>query len=271
MTLPVDAKTKIICLFGKPAKHSLSPIIHNAAFKELNLNYIYVVFEIENIKEAIQSVKTLGIHGFNVTAPYKIPALEAVEIIDPVAKFAGSMNTGYWKESKLHGTNTDVIAIQKGIADWGYSQGNPRILLLGAGGAARAAITASPKSEFVLVNRTLSKAVLLQKEFSEHSITVEPFSKLKILMKKADILVNATPIGREEQQSPFPLDEIKTSHHIIDLVYRNSPTRVISFARKNNIPAIDGKQFLVKQGITSFKYWTGITPPESVLLDSLSK
>ncbi|MHA1862113.1 MAG: shikimate dehydrogenase [Candidatus Ranarchaeia archaeon] len=265
MPLRVNARTRLVCLLGKPVIHSLSPIIHNAAFHALDLNYVYVAFDVDDPVAAINGLKALNVHNFNVTAPHKIAAMSAVDVIDSAARRAGAMNTGYWINGELHGTNTDVVAVKNAFQACHRNPGEMSIVLLGAGGAARAVLSACLYRRVSLVNRTPNRAEALAKCFKEQPIRIYPLEALPRLVKKSDVFINATPIGRREEESPIPAEVISSSHLILDLVYSSKCTKLVRDARDRGADTVDGIEFLIEQGIASFKLWTNIRPPRDIM------
>jgi len=208
--LNINATTKIFGIFGHPAGHSLSPAMHNNAFEMLNLNCVYVAFDIdpEVLGSATSAIRTLGIRGINVTIPHKEKIISFLDGISPEATLTGAINTIVNDNGKLTGYNTDVGGFLRAIKD--DLEINPkglRVFLLGAGGAARAVLTAlcmKEAKEIYIINRTFEKAKSLSSEFKKHfaQMSIFPYSlddsqAVGKSIKSSDLLVNATSSGME--------------------------------------------------------------------------
>ncbi len=168
MTLKIDGETELCCLIGDPVEHSVSPAMHNAAYSEANLNYIYIAFKIgkNTLKTALEGLKALNVKGINVTIPHKVSVIPFLDELDEKAKMIGAVNTIVNQDGKLKGFNTDGVGALKALTIERVKGKN--IVILGAGGAARAiAYTLARRcSKLVLLNRTSSKAKQLAEEIS---------------------------------------------------------------------------------------------------------
>lgn len=250
--------TKLYGLIGKPVEHSLSPAIHNALFKKHKINAIYLPFEVDDLESAVKGARALGIQGLNVTMPYKERILEFLDGISDDANVIGSVNTIVNREGKFVGYNTDGIGVLKALKRFVEIK-NKRILVLGAGGAGRAiAYTLSKLTEVVVLNRTERKA----KELEKFGVKGEKLSKgrLEYYSSWADIVINATPIGMNEDRSPVPGELLRKNQVVFDIVYSPLETRLLREAREAGCLTIDGLWMLVYQGAESFRLWTGIKP-----------
>lgn len=277
--MKIKATTKIYGIFGHPVGHSLSPLMHNAAFEELKLNCVYVAFDInpKDIKTATESIKTMGISGVNVTIPHKETILRHLDSISPEARLTGAVNTVKNDGGKLYGFNTDVEGFLKAIKwDLGLHPEGLRVILLGAGGASRAVITAlcmNQVSEIFVLNRTLAKAEKLATEFKNHfkKITITPIyledkNSVKKYLKVSDLVINATSSGMGGvNHFELPLENLRNGSMIYDLVYKPRETALVKSARELGHKTSDGLSMLIYQGAESFEIWTGKKAPIEVM------
>jgi shikimate dehydrogenase len=247
--------------------------MQNAAFRHLNLDYVYVAHQVENIKTAIEAARNLRYTGFNVTVPHKIAALEAVDILDEPAQATGAINTGYWNENKLHGTNTDTIGAHNLLIPYQTElQENP-LLVIGAGGGARAIVYALtrlfPLNPIYIANRTAENIQKLTKHFPQAKIHQHPLTKINRLASEASLIVNTTSVGRDSDISLIPQSVMNSSQIVFDMNYRSDKTRLIKDAIKVGCRYIDGIDLLVAQGAVSFKLWTGSDAPVDIMRQAL--
>ncbi len=263
-------------VIGDPIEHSLSPIMHNAAFLKFGINGIYHAFRVtvENMANAILGAKALGFGGLNVTIPLKERVLDLVDA-DPLAKKIGAVNTIDFKDGIL-GYNTDGIGAKRALEKHGIDLVDKRVLLLGAGGAARAIAFQLVKdgATLVIANRTASRAVELAQEvraIGEGDAVGTGLEGLPLLIKKADILVNSTSVGMPPRtdKTLVTADQIHSGLIVFDLVYNPIETRLLREAKKAGAIAIDGVDMLVHQGAESFKIWTSKNAPIDVMEDAV--
>ena len=267
--MPIDAKTQVYGIFGHPARHSLSPLIHNDQFKRLEMNAVYLAFDVESdaLGLAFESLRSLKICGVNVTIPHKEAAINFIdEIPEDVDRCVGAVNTVVNRDGKLYGYNTDVngflIALKEELS---FSPQGKTALVLGAGGAARGVVTALSRAgaERVLVhNRTLSRAQGLTEYvagfFPETNLeAVRAPESLKA--EKIDLVVNATSLGMKAAQDPLPLDLQGFSKRplVYDLVYGPVLTPFLESAKKLGLSFANGTGMLAAQGALAFELWTG--------------
>ncbi|MEM3463884.1 MAG: shikimate dehydrogenase [Candidatus Bathyarchaeia archaeon] len=278
----ISGETKICALIGNPTKHSLSPYIHNAAFKHLKLDFIYLAFEVEgkNVKEALQGVRALGIKGLNVTMPLKVAVIPYLDELSLDAKKIGAVNTILNSNGTLIGYNTDGLGALKALQSKGQNPVGKNVLILGAGGAARAlAFTFCEEAEAItILNRTPEKAKILAKELNKnfgkkvgHGQLSE--ETLKVKVKEADILVNATSVGMapNENETPVAIKFLHPNLTVFDLVYNPPQTRLLKEAKAIGAKTVDGICMLVHQGALSFEIWTGKKAPVDVMMKACEK
>ena len=273
---------KIYGVIGWPIKHSLSPAMHNAAFKELGIDAEYKLFEVkpEELEDFIINGK--GIAGFNITVPHKEKCMAILDSIDPLAGSIGAVNTIVIKSGKLIGYNTDsygfITALEK---DLDFKIKGKSIFLLGSGGASRAvsfALAANGTKKIILTDLFPDKVRLL----AENIKKFYPACNVDIIEPKAiyreddlggaDLLVNATPIGLKKDD-PFLFDKsvFKKGLAVYDLVYNPEKTKLVETAKNIGLKSSGGLGMLLYQGAKSFELWTGKTAPIEVMRNALLK
>ncbi len=261
---------KLFGVLGDPVSHSLSPSMHNAVFKALGMDCEYHAFRVspETLRDAIHGAFALGFGGLNLTIPLKEKALEIVKSTE-LAKHIGAVNTVDFKNGII-GHNTDGLGAMKALEGGGVQIKGKNVLLLGAGGAARAiAFTLASEGAIVTIaNRTPERAISLAKDAERAGKIIGcGLEGLKDLINNSDILINSTAIG----MSPKATETIVTSdlmHRdlvVFDIVYNPLNTRLLQEARKAGARTIDGVTMLVYQGAEAFKIWTGKTPPVDLM------
>ncbi len=263
----VDGKTQLYGIVGKPVSHSLSPAMHNAAFQHCGLNKIYLAFEVEDIKRAMDGFRGLGIGGVSVTMPHKQAVIPLLDAIDPVAQGIGAVNTLLIKDGNIHGYNTDWIgAIQalEMIADLPAAT----VLLLGAGGSARAIGFGLKEKgvEVIVANRTLAKGQALAAELGCECYPLAEINHLKV-----DVLVNTTSVGMAPNvdATPVPQAVLENIPAIMDIIYVPSETRLLREAKEVGCKTVNGMYMLLYQGVAQFELWTGCRAPVDVMREVL--
>ncbi|WP_456373815.1 shikimate dehydrogenase [Methanocaldococcus sp.] len=275
----IDAKTKVVGLIGHPVEHSFSPIMHNAAFKDKGLNYVYLAFDVlpEKLKYVIDGAKALGIVGFNVTIPHKVEIIKYLDELDESAKLIGAVNTIKIENDKAVGYNTDGIGARLSLEEEIGKVKDKTILILGAGGAARAvAFELAKDNNIIIANRTVEKAEKLAKEIAEKlnkKFGEEvKFSSLNNDFSDVDIIINATPVGMYPNVDVEPIikaDQIKPDMVVMDLIYNPLETTLLKEAKKVGAKTINGLGMLIYQGVVAFKIWTGIEPNIEVMKNAI--
>jgi shikimate dehydrogenase len=280
--LSVKATTQIYGIFGHPVKHSLSPNMHNSAFQTLGLDSVYVAFDIEpeNIGDATSAIRTMGIKGINITIPHKQTIIPYLDEVSPDAKLTGAVNTVKNDGGKLTGYNTDVRGFLRAIReDLDFSPEGKTLFLVGAGGAARAVMSACCMkgiSVIYLTDILQDKAIILAQDFKENfqNIEIEPLSieDKDILAEKlggSDILVNASPAGMDGEGKPdIPIPSLNKNAVVYDLVYKPPDTNLLIEVRELGYKASGGLSMLLYQGAESFEIWTGEKAPVDVMKKS---
>jgi shikimate dehydrogenase len=275
----ITGKTNVYGIIGDPVEHTLSPGMHNAAFKKLGLDNIYVPFHVkpDQLENALNGAFSLGIKGFNVTIPHKTEVIKYLDYLDIAAGLIGAVNTIEFGNNGAVGHNTDGIGAVRAIEEL-ESVKNKKIMILGAGGAARAIsfqILLSGAKHLVIANRTIEKALELKDDLEklEHEVKVTDLGlKLEKELEDTDILINTTPIGMYPNISQKPLVTANMMHNdliVNDIVYNPLKTGLLVEAEKAGAKTISGIKMLMYQGVESFKIWTGIEPPLDVFQKAL--
>jgi shikimate dehydrogenase len=269
--------TRICAVIGNPVAHSLSPAIHNAAFEALGLDYVYLAFKVENVKEAMEKVRaTENFRGLSVTIPHKIEALKYMDEIAEVDRAIGSINTVIHEQNKLIGRGTDGPSALKALADAGVDLENKTVLMLGAGGAARAIafpLTGTLKLRqlsMLDINETLLQQLRgdLQRGTST-PITAEPLTgpSLAKAMVAADVVIHCTSVGMHprEDASLVPPELFRPEQVVFDIVYTPLETRLLAEARRRGCTVIRGSEMFINQAALQFKYFTGLDAPVEIM------
>lgn len=279
----ITGKTKIIGVIGNPIEHSLSPPMHNNAYKQMNMDYKYVSFEVkpQYIKEVITAAKTMNIKGLNVTIPYKTDIIEYLDEIDLTAKRINAVNTISFENDVAKGYNTDGLGAIKSIQKF-TDLTDKNVLVLGAGGASKA-IT------FTLINHNIKHLTIANrsKENAEKLIDnlkrQTQFNDIDFIsinevndLDDIDIIINTTPIGmypNTDVDTPIKTDNINENHIVMDIIYNPLETKLLKQAKANGATTIPGTHMLINQGIAAFEIFTGQTPTyksfEEALLEQL--
>lgn len=261
-------------IIGDPVSHSLSPVMHNIAFKELGIKAVYGAFRVKphDLAKAVEGIKALNIKGLSVTIPHKETIIEYLDETDLVAQEIGAVNTVVNKEGILIGYNTDWIGVIKAFEVKNIDLKNKKVVLIGAGGASKAIIYALLKKEvkeIEVYNRTFEKAKILEAKFN---ILAKPWRELKNAY--GDIIIQGTSVGLKSWESPVQEEVISRFKIAMDIVYFPLKTKFLTLAEKY-AQIIDGLQILLYQGIEQFKIWTGILPPieimERVIYEEIKK
>jgi shikimate dehydrogenase len=267
--------TKIVGIFGNPISHSLSPIMHNSWFKKHKLNYLYLAFNIspQNLKSAVESIKSLNIVGVNVTVPYKVEVIKYLDKIDVDAKKIGSVNTIVNKDNKLYGYNTDWLGFIEDLKCKNINLKNKKVLVVGAGGASKAILYALNKlkvKQIYLTSRTIAKAKLVLQKYK--NISVIDIKKIsKDMLENIDCLVNCSTCGmKKDDKLPFEITKFKQNIVFYDIIY-NKLTPFKKFALKNKIKYFSGEGMLIYQGAVSFNKWIGFFPEIKNTLKLINK
>lgn len=277
--MSIDGQTQLVGLIGYPVAHSLSPEMHNAAFTYAHLNWRYVPLQVrpEYLPDALQGLVALGFRGVNVTVPYKVSVIPLLNSVTEAVNIVGAVNTIRIDGStgKLEGMNTDMTGFLADLAANKVRLGKTaRVIVLGAGGAARAIGAGLCRSgaHVVFVNRTPENAErivqFLKSSWTTASIEAAPVEALAEVSKGANLIVNATSVGMwpEVDSTPWPANvPFPEGAVVYDTVYRPMKTRLMQDAEQAGLRAIGGIGMLIYQGAAAFEVWTGRQPSIDVM------
>jgi len=259
----VDAATKVYGVAGNPVNKSLSPIMMNTAFRRETVNAVYLALQTAKVEDLVSLISQIPIQGVSITMPHKQAILPHLEHMDPLSLKIGACNTVLRQDGKLYGFNTDVAGILSPLQKRFDIKGS-KVLVLGAGGSARAAVFGlrDKGADVCIFNRTPETAAKLAKQSGAKVIKREAIPKTTF-----DVIINATPIGMAGQKAAQILtaDDLKTKY-VFDLVYNPIDTPLIRLARHHNISVITGVEMFVQQGARQFEIWTGKPAPEEEML-----
>ncbi|MBP1699626.1 MAG: aroE1 [Deltaproteobacteria bacterium] len=256
----MDAQTELYGVIGNPVRHSLSPMIHNGAFRRLGWNAVYLAFEVKNVEEALRGIRGLGVRGVSVTIPFKTEVLPFLDKIEGLAKKVGAVNTIINRRGRLIGYNTDCEGALEALEEKMDLRGK-RVVLLGAGGAARA-IGFGLKERgvpLIVVNRSKERGWALSKELRCNYLPISSLARMKEGELEADILINATSLGMypRDGETPIPKKFLKKGMVVMDIVYEPLQTRLLREAKEKGCVTVDGLEMLIRQGMAQFEIWTG--------------
>jgi shikimate dehydrogenase len=269
----IKGDTRVHSLYGSPVAHSLSPVIFNTTFEKLSLNRTYVPFEvsIDKLKDAVGAARTLGFDGFNVTMPHKTAIIEMLDRLDDGSEMIGSVNTVARTKRGLVGHNTDGEGAVRALRSYGFEPNNKRILVLGAGGAARALVHrfSRDNNKIKIFNRTLAKARNLADNASgPGKISYGELDKnnLENSLHDTDLVVNSTPIRTSSllSQLKIPFNKLKDTDWVFDLAYDKS-SEPLPVGRGTISPL----EMLVNQAALSYEIWLNETAPFTLMRSSL--
>jgi shikimate dehydrogenase len=265
----VTGTTKLLGVIGHPVEHSLSPIMHNAALAELELDYVYLPFAIapENLAVAIAGFATIGVTGFSVTIPHKQAIMPLLSEITPLAEAIGAVNTVTRKNNQWVGTNTDIAGFISPLQTTYHQDWSQKVaVILGNGGAARAVVAGCHQlgfAEIHVVGRNEQRLTEFRDSWGTplaENLQVHTWDKLAKLIPQANLLVNTTPIGMYPKVDDSPLSAAEMANLpegaiAYDLIYIPQPTQFLQQAQKQGAIAIDGLEMLVQQGAAALKIW----------------
>lgn len=260
----VDAATKVYGVAGDPVKHSLSPVMMNTAFRRETVNAVYLALHTHRIKDLMTLVREIPLQGFSITMPLKQEMMKHVERTDPLSAKVGACNTVVRsQEGKLFGFNTDVQGIVTPLEQRLVLRG-AKILVLGSGGAARAAVFSLKErgAEVFVLNRTVASGQKLAREAK-----VKTFKKDQLVKATWDVIINATPVGMVGYKTQSWLDAKElNAKFVFDMVYEPVETPLLRMARQRGCQVITGLEMFVQQGAEQFQIWTGKPAPRDEML-----
>ena len=265
----VVEEMRTYCIIGDPVSHSLSPAMHNAAFKSLSMDDVYIAYKVSSheLESSVESLRSVKISGFNVTIPHKIAVLQYLDEVDLLSRKAGAVNTVASIDGRFKGFNTDIQGFLQPLLNRGIDFRGLSVLLFGAGGSARAVVASLSSvtgiSKLVVANRTYNKSSELSKQAELQGLTssVSMIEEAKVMAKRFDLIVNATSVGLQSNESILDSEDIDGSSTVYDLVYRPVMTKLLENAREKGARIIYGYEMLLEQGAQAFEIWTGLKAP----------
>lgn len=273
--MEIPPHTRLVALLGDPVSHSLSPRMHAAAFRERGLRWAYVAFRVrpEDLGAAVAGLRALGFAGANVTLPHKVAVCQLADELDGSAARCGAANTLVLSGGRVLAFNTDVAGVRRALDEEGVAARGLRVAVLGAGGAARAACVALGEAGAGLVTVVArmppaGQALCdrMREEFPGTRFEVRPFedAALREVLREADMVVNATPVGMHPREDESPVREaawLRQGQVVFDMVYNPPQTRLVRLAQQAGARTVGGLSMLVHQGAASFELWTGSPAP----------
>jgi shikimate dehydrogenase len=282
----IDASTGVYCIIGKPVRHSFSPAIQNAAFKEKGINAVYTAFEVNDAGKSVSAIRDLGINGASVTIPYKVAVIPFLDGVSELAGMIGSVNTLINKDGKIMGDNTDAGGFYRALTEKTAIDGKI-IALFGAGGAGRAILFAlfyyaRPEKVYLIDSDRVRVGELIAgigKSFAHFngkpapSVAEKAMDDWRDIKDGLDIVINATPVGMEPdiKSSVLTQEEIPEGRVLMDIVYRPHETALIKAARNRHCTVVYGADMLLYQGALQFELWTGLEAPIDVMHNELER
>lgn len=281
----INGNTRVCGLFGYPVEHSFSPAMHNEAFRHLGLNWVYLPFLVHaaNLKQAVDSICSLNMAGVNVTVPHKQRVLPFLDELEPAAELIGAVNTIVNNNGKLIGYNTDGRGFVQSLAsEANFQPRGKRVILIGAGGAARAVavqLALAGVTALEITNRNQEKAAALAGQINQAvatTVNTIPWQGkgLEQSVAGADLVVQATSLGLApyvDQVPPFPFHVLTPQHLVCDLIYNPGQTRFLREAAAQGSRTMNGLGMLLYQGVLAFQLWTGLRAPVEIMRHGLQQ
>jgi shikimate dehydrogenase len=266
----IDVNTQLCAVIGNPIEHSLSPCMHNAAYRALELNYAYLAFQVENVAGCLAGMRALpNFRGMSVTIPHKRSVMEHLDEIDPMAEHIGSVNTITHEDGKLIGSSTDGPGTLRAFEEAGATFDNKHVLFTGTGGAVRAVAFAVAEltgaSGITILGRTPANVEALAADLSNKTQANVAGGDLKDDMKTVmathDVIMQGTPVGMHPNpgQTCIPANLLSPEQTVFDMVYRPHKTQLLQDAEAIGCRTIVGIEMLINQAVLQFERWTGGT------------
>ncbi|MCI5649700.1 MAG: shikimate dehydrogenase [Fusicatenibacter sp.] len=277
--IPITGHTQLTGLLGSPVAHSISPLMHNEAFRCLNLDYIYLCFDVteETLPEAVAGLKAMGARGFNLTMPNKNRVVELLDEISPAARLTKAVNTVVNDNGRLIGTTTDGVGYMQSVIDAGYDIIGKTMTLMGGGGAASAVCAQAALDGVKELNvfiRSSSRFYPRMKELIDavnettdcHAALYDQadITSLRSSLAQSTILVNATSVGMAPDTDHSIIEDTSLFHEgliVSDLIYNPRKTKLLSLAEQSGCKIFNGMYMLLYQGAEAFRIWTGKDMP----------
>ncbi len=279
--MATDYKAELVGVLGQPVSENPTGVMQEAAFAACGLNWRYLTIEVgpAQLAEAIRGVRAFGMRGINLTIPHKVAVIAHLDGVGESAKLIGAVNTVRRDGDKLIGENTDGQGFLRGVRqDAKIDPMGKRVVLLGAGGAARAIATElvlAGVSDLVVVNRSVERGETMVADLRKSTngpLRFEQWVGTYKVPADADLFVNATSIGLYPNVDAMPdvdLSDVRKDTLVADAVFNPAETRLLKAARDLDLPTLDGLSMLVYQGVIGFEIWTGLKAPEGVMKQAL--
>ena len=280
--MDINAQTQLCGLLGNPVEHSLSPAIHNAAFRELDLNFVYIAFPVQDLEGAIDGIRALGhIRGLSVTIPHKVAILPLLDSVETTAQYIGSVNTILKDQGTLVGSNTDASGAIQALRQGGVKLPGKRVVMLGSGGAARAiacGICVEEKIAHLTIlgiddneRTTLAADLRTKTSIPVEDATLTP-ETLQSALDHTQLLIHCTPIGMHPKvdQSCVPKNLLHPDLTVMDIVYNPLHTQLLRDAQAAGCHTIPGIEMFLHQAVGQFELWTGQSAPIAVMRNVLT-
>ena len=279
--MPADFKAELVGCFGQPVAENPTGAMQEAAFASLGLKWRYLTVEVppEKLGDAILGMRAFGMRGVNLTIPHKVSVIQHLDQIAPDAALIGAVNTVRREGDKLIGENTDGKGFLRGVRiNAGVDPKGKRVVVLGAGGAARAILTElalAGASDLLVVNRSIQRGEEMVADLASKTnagIRFQPWPSTYAVPEDADLLVNATSIGLYPDVGCMPPVDLRAARPdmlVCDVVFNPPETGFLAAARQRELPVLDGLAMLVYQGVIGFELWTERKAPEAVMTQAL--
>ena len=275
----ITPSTRLCAVIGNPVSHSMSPAIHNRAFAELGLDFVYVAFRVENVGGAVAGMRALeNFRGLSVTIPHKVSIIEHLDEVADVDRQIGSVNTVVNDGGRLKGFGSDGPGARKALIEAGVQLAGKKVTILGSGGAARAiaftlATEAQPAALFLLgIIEPELKALthdLVTKTGTKATCALLDATALEAPLAESQVLIHCTPVGMHPKTdaSVVPMSLLHRDLAVMDIVYNPLKTKLLADAEARGLKTISGMEMFVNQAVIQFELWTGKTAPREVMRD----
>ena len=274
----IDANFKVCALLGFPARHSVGPALHNAAFEALNLPLVYVAHDVEpaRLAQAFAGARAMDYRGLSITMPHKVAALELVDDVDDAARAIGCINTVVNRDGRLRGANVDGLGALAALRQAGADPTGRRVLMLGSGGAARAlgitlGLYAKPV-ELTILGAIENELARLARDVAERTscnVKAEMMNDATLAagLGKAQILLHCTPVGMkpDSERSLVPRERLRPDLVVFDAVYNPRRTLLLRDAAAAGCRVIEGSEMFLGQAVLQFELWTGQSAPKEIM------
>ena len=275
----ISGHTKVFAVLGHPIGHTLSPVMHNAAFQALGMDAIYLAFDVhpDRLLSVLAAMKDMGLGGVNITVPLKEVAAKGLPQLDDSARLLGAVNTVKFMPDGMIGYNTDGAGFLQAVEEaFGESVAGKSVFICGAGGAGRAVALVCAGSgvrSLTIADTDPARPGNVAREIGARSgVGVKVASRWEAEAREADIVVQATPLGMKPGD-PLPLkaEAFRSGQAVFDLVYMYPETAFMKAAKANGAQTANGLGMLLHQGVHAFEIWTGVKPPVDVMKKALEK